>query len=98
MPEKESEAESRVEILRRGFENALERSRDPAAIACLKTLIQTADQIPADIFDIYTELFEELSDTELHQEMLTEVRDGRWFPETASEFVVCFISRTTGGT
>jgi hypothetical protein len=42
MPEKESEAESRVEILRLDFENALERSRDPAAIACLKALIQTA--------------------------------------------------------
>jgi hypothetical protein len=39
----------------------------------LKTLIETVDQIPADIFDIYIELFEELPDTELHQEMLSEV-------------------------
>lgn len=96
MSEKQTEAESHTELLRLEFQNVLERSRDPASIACLKTLIQTADQIPADIFDIYTELFEELPDTELHQEMLTEVRDGCWLPKTATEFVERFISRTTG--
>jgi hypothetical protein len=42
------------------------------------------------------ELFEELPDTELHQEMLTEVREGSWLPKTATELVERFISRTTG--
>jgi hypothetical protein len=96
MQDRQTEAGSQAELLRLAFENALERNRDAASIACLKTLIQTADQIPADIFDIYVELFEELPDTELHQEMLTEVREGLWLPKTATEFVERFISRTTG--
>ena len=96
MAQGQTEADFRVEILRHDFEGALERCQDPAGIECLKTLIQTADQIPADIFDIYTELFEELPDTELHQEMLSEVRGGWWLPKTATEFVERFISRTIG--
>jgi hypothetical protein len=96
MPEKQTEAEFQADVLVLEFENAMERCRDPASITCLKTLIQTVHQVPADIFDIYVELFEELPDTELHQEMLTEVREGSWLPETATEFVERFISRTTG--
>jgi hypothetical protein len=49
-----------------------------------------------EIVDIYTELFEELPDPALHQEMLTEVREGGWLPKTATEFVERFILRTTG--
>jgi hypothetical protein len=96
MAQKQTEAKFQAEILRHDFENALEHCRNPAGIDCLKTLIQTAEQIPADIFDIYIELFEELPDTELHQEMLIEVREGWWLPQTATEFVERFISRTTG--
>jgi hypothetical protein len=88
--------EFHAEILRHDLESALERSRDPAGIACLNGLIETIERIPPDIFDIYIELFEELPDTELHQEMLTEVRDGSWLPKTATDFVQGFISRTTG--
>lgn len=73
MARKQNEAEFQAGNLRHDFENALECCQDLAGIACLKTLIETVDQIPADTFDIYIELFEELPDTELHQEMLSEV-------------------------
>jgi len=96
MPKAETEAESQAKVLKLDFENALERSQNPAGVACLKALIQTVDQVPAEISDIYTELFEELPDAELHQAMLTEIREGWWLPKTATEFVERFISRTTG--
>jgi hypothetical protein len=84
------------EILRLDFENTLEHSRGAEATASLKSLIETVDQIPTEIFDIFTELVEELPDSELLQDMLGKVSEGRWLPKTATEFVERFISRTTG--
>ena len=84
------------EILRLDFENTLEHSRGVEATASLKSLIETVDQIPTEIFDVFTELVEELPDSELLQDMLGRVSEGRWLPKTATEFVERFISRTTG--
>ena len=84
------------EILRLDFENTLEHSRGAEATASLKSLIETVDQIPTEIFDIFTELVEELPDSELLQDMLGKVSEGRWLPKTATEFVERCISRTTG--
>lgn len=53
MAQKQNEAEFQAGNLRHDFENALECCQDLAGIACLKTLIETVDQIPADTFDIY---------------------------------------------
>ena len=46
--------------------------------------------------DAYSSLYEEISDSEFHSELLREV-GFHWWPEGAGEFVQRFISEQSGG-
>jgi hypothetical protein len=85
-----------LEILCCDFGDAADRTSDPSSKACFAQLISTVADIPTELLDAYMELFEGLTDSETHQELLDEIRQGFWFPQSATEFVQRFIARETG--
>jgi len=85
-----------LEILRCDFEDTADRTSDPSSKACFAQLISTVADIPTELLDAYMELFEGLTDSEAHQELLDEIRQGFWFPQSATEFVQRFIAKETG--
>jgi hypothetical protein len=85
-----------LEILCCDFGDAADRTSDPSSKACFAQLISTVADIPTELLDAYMELFEGLTDSESHQELLDEIRQGFWFPQSATEFVQRFIAKETG--
>jgi hypothetical protein len=84
------------EILRMQFEAAATGTSDPTQIRILRELSATTADIPVATIEAYWELFEGMRDTELEYEMLRGIGIFCW-PQSASDFIERFISRSTGG-
>jgi hypothetical protein len=73
-----------------------EDTRNATAAEILDHLAATTKDVVPEILEAYVELFEDLPDTERHEDLLREV-GFHWEPESASEFVSRFIKEATGG-
>lgn len=96
------QAEIVRETLREMLEHALwqsGRSRDARSARAAKSfrrLVATADQVETEILSAYAELWEDEADRTAHRKLLASV-GYRFFPLSASEFVIRFIAERTGG-
>jgi hypothetical protein len=84
------------EILRLEFKHASHIAGNSAEMARFLQLADTVQEIDPSLLEAYSELFDGLTDVEVSSEMFRRIGLS-WFPITATEFVIKFISVRTGG-
>jgi hypothetical protein len=88
-------AEGIRDILRLQFEIAAQTASQPTRSALFSKLAASTADIPPVMLDAYSELFEDLTGSEIEQEMMTTVGVS-WWPESARSFVEKYIAISTG--
>jgi hypothetical protein len=78
------------------FDGAAAGTADPVRVSIFQTLSATTGEIPGALINAYSELFEDLRDSELYYEMLGRIGIS-WWPGSATSFVEGFITLSTGG-
>jgi hypothetical protein len=71
-------------------------SRNTEAAKIFDRLAATVENVPPDVLAAYEELFDDLPDVEVHQEMLRQVGFYTSY-DNAEDFVREFISKVTSG-
>ena len=75
-------AEEIRDILRLHFEIAAQTASEPTRSALFGKLAATTANIPPAMIDAYSEVFDDLSGSEIQQELMTTVGVS-WWPESA---------------
>jgi hypothetical protein len=91
-----------TDILKFQFEGQAEyASRHPIRRAlakeCFDRLAATVAEVPAELLLAYGDLFDDVKDAELDQELMEQIQHGNWHPESATEYLQRFIAVATGG-
>jgi hypothetical protein len=89
-------------ILKLSFEGQSEyASRHPIRRAlakdCFDHLAATVMQVPDELLLAYVDLFDDITDAELDQELLERIQHGHWHPKSATEYLQLYIAVATGG-